>query len=127
MQALCQWEVQADESPSGLRQFFADDPTSLPSAGYASELVEGFWGQRVMIDSMIQMALTAWTLARLSPVERNVMRVAVVEMLGGKVPAKVALSEAIEIGRAYGGEASPGFVNGVLDAVLALLPMNQEE
>ncbi len=52
------------------------------------------------------------------PVERNVMRVAVIELLDDKVPPKVALNEAIEIGREFGGADSPRFINGVLDEVL---------
>ncbi len=127
MQALCQWEVQTDESSEALRQFLSADDDSVQAAGYAFDLVKSLWGQRAQIDPMIESALTKWTLKRLSPVERNVMRVAVVEMLDGKVPAKVALTEAIDIGREFGGEATPGFINGVLDAVLTSLPTIKEE
>ncbi len=127
MQALCQWEVQEDESSDSLQKFLHADSESLDAAGYAFDLVTAFWPQRKVIDPMIEAALTRWTLARLSPVERNTMRVAVVEMIGGKVPPKVAISEAIDIGREFGGEASPGFINGVLDAVLHAMPTQAEE
>ena len=54
-------------------------------------------------------------------VERNVMRVAVVELLEDEAPHKVVLNEAIDIGREYGGQDSPRFINGVLDMVLKRL------
>ena len=123
MQALCQWEVQRDESHEALLEFVQRDVTALEAVGYATEVVLGFWKHREDVDRRLRESLTRWSLPRLSPVERNVLRVAVVEMLGGKVPPKVALTEAIEIGRAFGGGDTPGFINGVLDAVLKTLPV----
>jgi len=122
MQTLCQWEVQHDESQDALFEFLHREAESAPAVGYASEVVLAFWAQRQDVDCRLTKALVQWSLARLSPVERNVLRVAVVEMLGGKVPPKVALSEALEIGRTFGGADTPKFVNGVLDAVLKTLP-----
>jgi len=127
MQALCQWEVQADESLPALRKFLDSDCDNARAASYAFDLVTAFWAQHEQIDPLIESALTKWTLKRLSPVERNVMRVAIVEMRGGVVPPKVALSEAIDIGREFGGAATPGFINGVLDAVLSSLPVSKKD
>ena len=117
MQALCQWEVQGDASLQVLAEFLAVQDASPDAFAYATELVQAFWRQRVEIDRRITSASIKWDLARISPVDRNVMRVAIVELSGGEVPAKVVLDEAIEIGREYGGEDSPRFINGVLDAV----------
>ncbi len=117
MQALCQWEIQHDESSPSLDDFLAGQEASPKAADYASKLVEEFWRQRAEIDERVASASVKWDLARISPVERNIMRVAIVEFLSGKVPAAVALNEAIEIGREYGGGESPRFINGVLDAV----------
>ena len=55
---------------------------------------------------------------KVSLVERNVLRVAVVEIMGGQVPPKVAINEAVEIGKTYGGVETGKFINGVLNAVL---------
>lgn len=117
MQALCQWEIQRDESSLSLTDFLAGQEASPEATAYASKLVMGFWRQRAEIDERVASASVKWDLARISPVERNIMRVAIVEFLSGKVPAAVALDEAIEIGREYGGADSPRFINGVLDAV----------
>ncbi len=117
MQALCQWEVQGDASSQALAEFLAVQNSPPEAIAYATELVQAFWRQQGDIDQRIASASIKWDLARISPVERNVMRVAIVELMGGEVPAKVVLDEAIEIGREYGGEESPRFINGVLDAV----------
>ena len=121
MQALCQWDVQRDAS--------SDIPDDLPQTaeasnrtrGYADKLFHAYVERREEVDRRITDASRHWELDRISPVERNVMRVAIVEWLLEDVPPKVSLNEAIEIGREYGGESSPGFINGVLDEVLSHL------
>ena len=117
MQALCQWEIQHDESSPSLADFLASQDASPQAAAYASKLVQEFWRQQAEIDEQVASASVKWDLARISQVERNIMRVAIVELLNGEVPAPVILDEAIEIGREYGGAESPRFINGVLDAV----------
>ena len=126
MQALCQWDVQHDESLKALDEFLVAQEASESAAGYAIELVTGFWAGRQEVDRRIASATQRWALARISPVERNIMRVAMVELLSESVPPKVALDEAIEIGREYGGADSPRFINGVLDEILRKLQDRQE-
>lgn len=117
MQALCQWDVQGDEKPTALDNFLAAQGASKQVVARAGELVKGFWGRKQSVDDRITAAATNWDLSRISPVERNIMRVALVELLNAKTPPKVVLNEAIEIGREFGGENSPRFINGVLDVV----------
>ncbi len=121
MQALCQWEVHQDDSPDALADFLSTMASELHAEGavrYASQVVRDYWPQAERVDAMIGDASTKWDVPRMSPVDRCTMRIAVVEMLGTIVPPKVALNEAIEIGRDYGGADSPRFINGVLDKVL---------
>lgn len=118
MQALCQADVQSRPTDEELAVFFAAHRTSSRASSYADTLVRAFWADRERIDELISRAADKWDLERISPVERNVMRVAVAEWSATKTPPKVALNEAIEIAREYGGADSPGFVNGVLDNVL---------
>ena len=118
MQALCQWDAQKDDSSDALADLFAASEGSAKSKVYATKLVTAYWVDRKSVDESIESAATKWTLSRISPVERNVMRVAVIELRNESAPARVALDEAIEIGREYGGADSPRFINGVLDAVL---------
>jgi N utilization substance protein B len=127
LQALCQWEIQHDESSPSLADFLAGQEASPQATAYASKLVMEFWRQRSEIDERVASASVKWDLARISPVERNIMRVAIVELLGGGVPALVILDEAIEIGREFGGAESPRFINGVLDAVFKRMQASMEK
>lgn len=117
MQALCQWEVQQDATPEALADFFDAREAEADDARYATRLVQGYLNERDRIDKSIAQAAIGWDLARISLVERNVMRVALVELGGDEVPPKVVLNEAIEISREYGGKDSPRFVNGILDEI----------
>lgn len=118
MQALCEWDVQKTESTERLLELFGQLEAPPEVLSPAVELIEAYWSMRRDVDNRIADAATKWDLSRISPVERNAMRVAVVEILQGAIPPRVALDEAIEIGREYGGADSPRFINGVLDAVL---------
>jgi N utilization substance protein B len=70
------------------------------------------------LDRAIRRHLDNWSLERLSSMDRAVLRIGAAELLyGGDVPPKVAIQEAIRLAEAYGGNESPGFVNGVLDAL----------
>jgi N utilization substance protein B len=70
------------------------------------------------IDRMLEDALENWRLDRLSRIDRAVLRVGAAEILFvPEVPPKVAIQEAIRLAEAYGGQESPRFVNGVLDAL----------
>lgn len=122
MQALCQWEVQRDTHAEALCDFFAEFGAAPAAASYATELVNGFWKNAEFVDGRITKAVERWSLERISTVERNLMRVAVVELVDGAVPPRVVLDEAIEISQEFGGKDSSRFVNGVLDRILATLP-----
>ena len=117
MQALCEWDVQQAQSSPRLLELFAQLEARQDALAYAIELTERFWAGRAQVDDWIGRCAQRWELPRISPVERNVMRVAVVEAMSGLAPPRVALNEAIEIGREFGGADSPRFINGVLDAV----------
>ena len=86
---------------------------------YALTLVEGVRTQRGEIDALLGAKSIGWPVARMSPVDRNVLRVGVFELLGGDVPVAVAIDEAVEVARHFSGEEAARFVNGVLAAVLA--------
>ena len=67
---------------------------------------------------MISEAATNWRLERIAPTDRNLMRIAVYEMLARQdVPPQVAINEAVEIAKRFAGDDSPKFINGVLDSI----------
>ncbi len=117
MQALCQWDVQRDESTGVLADCFAAHESALDPIPYATQLVEAFWRQRDLVDARITATSNLWDLERISLVDRNILRVAVVELVVGDVPPRVVMDEAIEIGKEYGGADTPRFINGILDDI----------
>lgn len=121
MQALCQWDVQHDHSDAALFDCLADLDASPQAATHAMRLVRAYWNDAKSVDERIARAAEHWEFDRISTVDRNTMRVAVVELLLGTTPPAVVLDEAIEIAREFGGEESPRFVNGVLNSVLTTL------
>lgn len=96
---------------------FAPDVRDM---AFMSKLAKGILGKRVDLDHIIEKAAPDWPLDKISVVDRNILRLGLYELLfsaRNEVPAKVAINEAIELAKAYGGETSSKFVNGVLGAV----------
>jgi N utilization substance protein B len=86
---------------------------------FTRELVEGVEVEREEIDRLIERFAEGWTLDRIAPLERNILRVALHEMLHrDDVPDEVAIDEAIEAAKELCGAEAPKFVNGILGAVL---------
>ncbi len=94
-----------------------------PAAGdypFMEELLRGTLARKTDLDLVIEKAAPEWPLSRIAPVDRNVLRLGLYELLFSDremVPAKVAINEAIELAKSFGGENSGRFVNGVLGAV----------
>jgi N utilization substance protein B len=85
---------------------------------FARELVDGVERDRREIDELIQRFSEGWTLDRIAPLERNILRVSLHELLHrADVPAEVSIDEAVEAAKELCGTDAPGFVNGVLGAV----------
>lgn len=90
----------------------------LDDKGFAKELVEGVLKHQKEIDTTITKYAPAWPLAQITIVDRNILRIGVFELRhSDNVPSKVAINEAIEMAKTYGGESSGKFVNGVLGAI----------
>ncbi|RLB93364.1 MAG: transcription antitermination factor NusB, partial [Deltaproteobacteria bacterium] len=96
-----------------------------------TELVQGVRRHLHQIDRIIERFSSNWKLSRMAAVDRNVLRLAVYELLcRPDIPSKVSINEAIDIGKKYGTEESGAFINGILDAIhlaidkdgLALIP-----
>ncbi len=89
---------------------------------FAEQLVRGVHLHQAEIDQMIVSASENWRIDRMSIVDRNILRIALFEMLYcPDVPPKVSINEAIDIGKKFGSEDSGAFINGVLDHVLGTM------
>lgn len=96
---------------------FAPNNSDAP---FMERLLEGVLGKRSELDLVIEKAAPEWPIDRISPVDRNILRLGLYELLfadRSEVPAKVAINEAIELAKQFGGDNSSKFVNGVLGAV----------
>jgi N utilization substance protein B len=96
----------------------AGDLVERGASPFTRELVEGVETERDTLDESISRHATGWTLDRIAPLERNILRVALHEMRSRPdVPAEVAIDEAVEAAKELCGLDAPGFINGVLGAV----------
>ena len=86
---------------------------------YGQELVYGITGKWEEINAKIAESAVNWRVSRMSVLDRNIIRLAAYEMMfKEEVPPRVAIDEAIELAKRYCAEDSPGFINGILDAIL---------
>ena len=96
----------------------AHDLVERGASTFTRELVEGVEADRDALDDSIGRHASGWTLDRIAPLERNILRVALHEMRSrSDVPAEVAIDEAVEAAKELCGTDAPGFINGVLGAV----------
>jgi N utilization substance protein B len=96
------------------------DPPRRPASGddYAGRLVRGILARRDEIDGLIHQASKNWRIDRMGVVDRNILRIAVFEMLeDALLTPGIVINEALEIAKRFGGEESVVFINGVLDAL----------
>lgn len=82
------------------------------------QLAEGVDVEREELDELIAEHAKGWTVDRIAPLDLNVMRVALYEIEHELVPVEVAIDEAVEIAKEYCGADAPGFVNGILGAIV---------
>ena len=85
---------------------------------YASALLQGIYQKRSEVDAAITRHASNWRLERIDVADRNILRIAVYEMIHQEdVPPEAAINEAVEMAKRFCSKDSPAFVNGVLDAV----------
>lgn len=92
----------------------------IKDVSFSKNILSSALSRRITIDDIITRAAPDWPLEKISTIDRNVLRLGLTELLFGdrsQVPPKVAIDEAIELAKTYGGETSGRFVNGVLGAI----------
>lgn len=124
LQTLFEWdftsksEKDARNSLSRIVEDFV--PELIKEPVFAEELLDGVLDKKKELDEIIEKAAPEWPIDKISITDRNVMRIGLYELLFAdkeEVPPKVAINEAIELAKTFGGDASGKFVNGVLGAV----------
>ncbi|MDR3566699.1 MAG: transcription antitermination factor NusB [Syntrophobacteraceae bacterium] len=95
---------------------------------FAEHLLTGVYLHRDELDNMITAASANWRLERMSIIDRNVLRIALFEMLHCReIPPKVSINEAIDLGKTFGSPDSGAFINGILDNLLQAVNRSREE
>lgn len=119
MQMLFQGDL-GKQTPEQVQKTFwvAREESDVETKGFAEDLFRAATVRADEIDELIVPHLVKWRLERMPAVDRNVLRLAVAEMLAFKgTPFPIVINEALEIARRYSGPESVGFLNGVLDAL----------
>jgi len=121
LQMLYQLDAGEVDAPGVVSQFWGGLSTvqqAEETRSFADLLVLGFREHRDEVDETIRRASTHWRLERMARVDRNVIRMAVYELLHCEdIPTRVSINEAIEVAKRFGDEGSPAFVNGILDRI----------
>lgn len=122
MQILYQMEAMGQSAREACEVFWKNFKPSDELKEFTEKLVKGVEDHREELDSLIERSSENWSIRRMARVDRNLLRIAVYELLyHPETPVKVAINEAIELGKKFGSEDSGPFINGVLDKVITLL------
>lgn len=107
---------------------FEEKNLAKDARGFILRLVNGVWEHRSEIDRLIEANAENWSVYRITLIDRNILRLAIFEMVYcPDIPFKVAIDEAIELGKIYGAEDSGAFINGILDKIAQGLSLEKEE
>lgn len=122
MQVLYEWDFRGKETlrlPEIVAMVHEEFAPTFDDGGYVEQQVSEIIRILPEIDAIIAAFTPNWTLETMTAIDRNILRLGVYELkFDESIPSKVAINEAIEIGKMFGGEASGKFVNGVLGAIV---------
>ena len=123
LQVLFNWDLRRGDVWRAVDDYYEtlhseeDAPERLERDPFMEELVRGATSCLAEIDALLVKHSAHWRLERMPVVDRNVLRLAIYEMIQGELPPAVVIDEALEMARRFSSDESVSFVNGVLDAV----------
>ncbi len=128
LQSLYEWDFMAEGRPNGhfgdinsiINRNIEEFGPDLDGGDFIFKIIDGVLNRQMELDEIIKKAAPGWPLEQVSLVDRNILRIGLYELLFAdrrEVPPRVAIDEAIELAKAYGGPNSGKFVNGVLGTV----------
>ncbi len=126
LQALFYMDMQRDPEEDPVALFCTCFAQDKPAGAFFHRLVNGVRKNRQSIDTMIERFSSNWKISRMSCVDRNILRIAVFELLYcADIPPKVSINEAIDVGKRFGTEESGAFINGILDSIRLAMERNE--
>jgi N utilization substance protein B len=132
MQSLYEWDFWDKKKDINdiLKKNVKEFAPGISDAGFIFELKDGIIENMLKLNKVIEKYAPEWPLDQIMVVDRSVLRVGAYELLYGdkdNVPPKVAINEAIELAKTFGGESSGKFINGVLGAIYKDIPEKEKE
>ena len=120
LQCLFATDIKGTWDDASLEWLIDEEPVPAAAAEFAKTLLQGVIDHCSGLDNVIQRYAPAWQVEQLSLVDRNILRIALFELLHSPAtPRKTAVNEAVELAKVFGSESSARFVNGVLGSVMA--------
>ncbi|MFA6909305.1 MAG: transcription antitermination factor NusB [Patescibacteria group bacterium] len=122
MQSLYEWDFNQLDTPTAhnlIKRNLKDFAPDFDDNGFSERLVKGVIIHLDEINNLIRTYAPEWPLEQITIVDRNILRIGIFELRysEGEIPPKVAINEAIELAKTFGGESSGKFVNGVLGTI----------
>jgi len=122
LKILYEADVAHHDPPVVLERQLASSEMEAENQVFTRALVEGTEVNKVEADGIIARLAPAYPVAQLAPIDRNVLRLAIYELLhDNNVPIRVAINEAVELAKDFGSDSSAKFINGVLSSVATLV------
>ncbi|ACZ62178.1 transcription antitermination factor NusB [Dehalococcoides mccartyi] len=130
LQALYEQDLAGHNAEDVLRRLLTETPQTEENTEFIFRLTNAVVKHKELLDENIRQFASAWPVEQLSYIDRNVLRLAIFEIIHeNDVPVKVAINEAVELAKSFGGNSSARFINGVLSSVSKALAdtANQRE
>lgn len=120
LQALYELDTTRHAASDVIAHRLEDSPLPEEGEAFLRELVAGVVQHREQLDALIQRYAPAWPVSQIAVIDRNVLRLALLELSGATgTPPKVAINEAVDLAKLFGSDSSSRFVNGVLGSAVA--------
>jgi len=121
LQALYELDCSAHQPNEVLTRLLQEKSLPVEASDFVRSLVNGVLDNKKNIDDVIRRFAPAFPVEQIAPVDRNILRLAIFEVLfDNRVPVKAAINEAVELAKGFGGDTSQKFINGVLGSVTAV-------
>lgn len=119
LQSLFAADIRGDRGEASLEWLGIENSLQAASMDFAESLARGVTKTQCELDQYIQRHAPAWPVDQLALVDRNILRIALYELLHSpEVPHKTAINEAVELAKVFGSDSSARFINGVLGSVM---------
>ena len=128
MQTLYEWDFRPKANLDEIKKRNIDNYKEDADNEFIDQTISGVTKNCTEIDKLITDAAPEWPLEQISTIDKTILRIAIYEILhSDEVPPKVAINEAVELGKTFGGENSSKFINGVLGTVYRASDKYKEE